>query len=434
MRGAAPAASSADVERATARAVAFFEGQRLGERRARDGLLVGIQAELATAPGQALDLYAIADGDAAALGHPLAVMVRKKLGFTLEAELFSNMLFTATLGASGLESVRALAPPLLATFRDSDADGLYHFFASLAFACDLDCTGVAGRARLVTGDLEPGTPAGAAALRRITQRVLRSAAVEDVSSLENQSYGKANGPLERLVFKVYPDDHDVQGPECDRGLKNNPVVVANALYPVLLELSLGLRAPDELVALKEYVEGEAEPRTGSASVAEIVAANVAYALRHLASFAFLQGCRYYASPDAFLCFFSESVRAYPALFEPLRTRRWLAHALAARRRVQSAEVPFDPHTSLNTAFRAVAADNAGLPGDDERARLLAQQGADGAWSDFDSLYTFGTSAQVHFRSRLVTTAFALRALAPAPLVTPGDAGWARPILERVPRL
>jgi hypothetical protein len=423
-------------ELARERATTFLERQL--ERIPSDGAgqWWGIQANLAAgpAPHEQLDLQRFFAEPRSADGavHPLAALAEKKLGFPLEPELFSNMLFVATLGACGSPRLEQLSRRLLATFRDSDADGLYHFFKTLKFACDLDCTGVAARACLVTGDLRLEEPAGIARLRRTAQRIYRSAATAQVSAEDNASHGKHNGPLFRHVFKVYPDDHDVQGPECDRGLKNNPVVVVNALYPVLLELKLGQRTLQDRIQLCEYVEGSSEPRRGEASVAQLLVANVRYAAWHLLSGDYRDGCRYYASPDIFLCFFSELIRDFPELFEPLGVSKRLGRAIEERRAVESTDMALDPLTSLNAALRAVAAANVGVDRSFELDRLLRAQGEDGAWNELDSLYTFGTARQIHFRSPLLTTAFALRALLPRPtepLAPAFHAEWSAPIVD-----
>jgi hypothetical protein len=423
-------------EEAILRATAYLEQQLASVRPDTTGRAWGIQANLAAGPlpHEQLDLqeYFAAPAGARQQGQTLAEWAEKKLGFPLEPELFSNMLFVATLGACGEARLEALCRSLLLTFRDSDADGLYHFFRSLKFACDLDCTGVAARACLVTGDLKLQEPAGIARLQRAANRIYRSGATRDVSAKHNQTHGKQNGTLYRHVFKVYPDDHDVQGPQCDRGLKNNPVVVVNALYPVLLELKLGRRSLDERVALCEYFEGEAEPRRGEATVAELLVANVRYVAWHLLSGDYAEGCRYYASPDTFLCFFSELIRDFPELFEPLGVSRRLGRAIEARREVASDDVALNPLTSLNAALRAVAAANVGVDRSFELNLLLRCQNDDGAWNELDSLYTFGTARQIHFRSPLLTTGFALRAFLPRPkepLAPAACQGWAEPIVN-----
>jgi len=436
----APASAAAIAPRSRVevleRATAFLEEQLARVPTDASGRSWGIQANLAAGPGpnEQLDLqqYFAAPAGTKQAGHQLAEWAEKKLGFPLEPELFSNMLFVATLGACGDERLEALCRSLLLTFRDSDADGLYHFFRSLKFACDLDCTGVAARACLVTGDLKLVEPAGVARLKRTASRIYRSAATQDVSAAQNASHGKQNGSLYKPVFKVYPDDHDVQGPECDRGLKNNPVVVVNALYPVLLELKLGQRALDERVRLCEYVEGRSEPRTAEASVGELLKANVHYVAMHLLSGEYAEGCRYYASPDTFLCFFSELIRDFPELFEPLGLRKRLGSGIESRRGVRSQDVALNPFTSLNAALRAVAAANVGVDRSFELELLLRSQGEDGAWNELDSLYTFGTARQIHFRSPLLTTGFALRAFLPRPkepLVPPHREDWAEPLVS-----
>ncbi|NUO52138.1 MAG: hypothetical protein HOV80_25070 [Polyangiaceae bacterium] len=429
-----------------------MERQRLAQRTTRDGRCVGIQATLATgSDGGGLDLYAVLDGmvghettdqealfaddPARELWATLGKMIEQKLGFPLEPELFSNMLFVAALGRVADEAVRKQVASLLDTFRDTDVRGLYHFFLSLRFAGDIDCTGVAARARLVSGDIDPGTAAGRAALREVTTTILASAATRTVASSENSTHGKENGDLRRNVFKVYLDDHDRQGPECDRGLKNNPVVTANALFAPLLELKLGLRSPDEVIELKEYVEGEDTPRTASATVAEILTANVLYAIGYLLSGDWRRGCRYYASPDAFLCFLSESIREFPELFDEFGASEAIRAAIEERRHTEGGDVAENPMTSLNVAWRAIAAANVGLDATPELDRLVARQHEDGSWHDPDSLYTFGsnTSITMHFRSTVVTAGFAIRALSqPAERLTQiSSSAWARPLIDGV---
>lgn len=442
-----PRSRRSSIVDAIERATQFLIEQRLPERRAADGRVVGIQATLAMAKGDGLELYSLLDGmvghadsdeskvfagdPAADLWRDIRGMVERKLGFPLEPELFSNMLFVAAVGASDEPALRHICRALLPAFQRSDADGLFHFFTSLRFACDLDCTGMAARALLTAGAIDPQTPVGAATLRRITSRILKSAATCDVSREANASHGKDNGPLRRLVIKVYPDDHEVQGPECDRGLKNNPVVATNALYPLLVELKLGLRDPFELVLLKEYAHGEVEPRTSFATVKEIVAENIRYVAGYLLSGDWRSGCRYYASPDAFLCFFSECLSEFPELFAAFDAINVMRLALLERRGVVDEDAALDPGSSLNCAFRAIAADNVGLDNSFEVDRLLASQAADGSWNGRDALYTFGAATPVYFRSVAVTTGFAIRALAPTPRPSPSSVDWTAPILDEM---
>jgi hypothetical protein len=430
---------------AAERCVAFLLSQGLEQRCARDGRRVGIQSTLALSPtGEgAIELYDLLDGEVGGSDAPdqtrrdwakVARNIEDKLGFSLEPELFSNMLFVAHTADMPRPHVQRLALRMLDTFKNSDARGLYHFFTSLRFACDIDCTGVAARARLMAGDIDLESAEGRRELRQITDRILRSAAVTDVGAEQNRSHGKDNGPLTRHVFKVYLDDHGIQGREYDRGLKNNPVVVANALFPVLFELSRGRRRLDEAIPLCEYFDGAREPRTGQATVAEIVAANLRYVQRHLVSDDLARGCRYYASPDAFLCFYSELIRHFGPMTAVLGSTSPLVRAIEERRDTRADGVG-DPHFSLNAALRAIAAGNVGLDRTPELRTLLDRQAADGGWPDFGALYTLGTSetASVYFGSPSLTCAFALRAFSdPSPLdgrCLRRDSSWMRVVRE-----
>ena len=427
---------------ARTKAIDFIVNRELATRRSADGALVGIQAILARAdePEVVLDLDLFLDAmvvdpeahDSAFSSDParegwraIANMASEKLGFPLEPELFSNMLFVAHLGRDPDPRIRELCLNLLSTFRDRHVGGLYHFFASLKFACDVDCTAMAARARLASGDIDPATSMGAKELRTITSAILRSAAVRDVESDANMTHGKSNGALSKNVFKVYLDDHLAQPPGCDRGLKINPVVVSNALGPVLLEIKLGLRRLDEVVDLLEYVEGVAEPRTGRATVLEIVAANIAYANAFLFSGEWRDGCRYYPSPDAFLCSYSENLRDYPELFGAFDAVSALREAIEIRRNDAFVDRATDPSSSLNVALRSIAAANANIDASLELDMLAARQDGSGAWSDIDCLYAFGgnTAIPVHFRSPVLTTAFAIRALSPAPAKAGGSGAF-----------
>jgi len=408
---------------AAERAVAYLLSQRLDERASLDGRRVGIQSSLSLSPAGegSIELYELLDGVVQGTTperqkwRHVAGKIERKLGFPLEPELFSNMLFVAVTANLTQPYLRRMCKSLLATFRRSDARGLYHFFTSLRFACDIDCTGVAARARLMSSDIDLDTPEGRAELRQITDRILRSAAVCDVASADNQSHGKENGALTRHVFKVYLDDHEVQGAEYDRGLKNNPVVVANALFPVLFELASGGRSPSEVIPLREFFDGSATPRTGQASVAEIVVANLRFLRRHLTSGAYRRGCRYYGSPDAFLCFYSELIAQFGPMTSILGSPERLVEAILERRGAQGEGIE-DPTSSLNSALRAIAAANLGIDRSAELRTLIDRQTEDGCFPDFGPLYSLGTSstASVYFGSQALSVAFALRAFLPGP--------------------
>ncbi len=413
------------------RAVTYLVNERLEERRATHGGVVGIQSRLATDPGgsTAIDLTRIADGlveederdglSAAAgltqMWQEIADSIHARLGFPLEPELFSNMLFVGHVGAVDHPYIRRLATTLLKTFHNSDANGLYHFFTSLRFAGDIDCTAAAARARIVMRDLGLDSSRSITDLRQVTDRILRSAAVCDVAEDDNVSHGKRNGTLYRHVFKVYLDDHEIHGAEFDRGLKNNPVVVASALFPILHELAGNLRRPGDMVPLKEFVAGSDEPRTGTATVADILSANLSYLAHYIRSGSWERGCRYYPSPDAFLYFYSELVREFPEVTEPFGLRPILLAGVERRRRNDTNGVD-DPWGSLNAALRAIAARNFGMDSDPELEHLVRTQDPDGSWSDFGALYCLGstTAPRIYFGSPAQTTAYAVRALSPTP--------------------
>jgi len=424
---------SARVRQARERAISYLVDQRVEHRRSPDGRIVGIQSSLSLKDtGEAaIPLYEFVDGVVSGANNAesgfsvrdslretwqcIADEVLARFGFPLEAELFSNMLFVALVGVVDHPRLRSIARALLSTFRHSHACGLYHFFTSLRFACDIDCTGVAAKARLVMGDIDLLSPRGVQELRRITDRILRSAAICDLPGEANRSHGKDNGPLRRNVFKVYVDDHQVQGAEMDRGLKNNPVAVANALIPVLIELSTGNRQLDEVIPLREYPGEGQNVRTGRATVAEIVAMNVAYVTGYFLSGDWQQGCRYYGSPDAFLCFYTELIREFEELAKMFGIPALLVDAIDERRRSNGQGIA-DPTSSLNLSLRAIAAGNLGVDRSCEIEQLLYQQGRDGGWSDFGALYALGSNKgpRIYFGSTAQTTAFAIRALAPTP--------------------
>lgn len=445
-----------DERRALARerAIMYLVDQRLEERRAADGRCVGIQSCLATSPSgkNAIDLYRIVDGmvmDSEAratvfaedpvgdLWQEIANWVRQRLGFPLEPELFSNMLYVAHLGVVDHPYVKRIARELLSTFRNSHAHGLYHFFTSLRFAGDVDCTAMAARARIVAGDFDFEQESGRADLRQITDRILGSAAVCDVEAEDNTSHGKNNGALRRGVFKVYLDDHEIHGAAYDRGLKINPVVVANALFPVLFELSMGLRDPGEVIKLKEFPPGSELPRTGHATVSEIVAANLAFLAGHILTGRWREGCRYYPSPDAFLCFYSELVREYPEVADMFGMRGTLEDAIEERREAEDDGIT-DPNGTLNTSLRAIAAQNFGVDAWPELEHLMATQEDEGGWSDYAALYCLGTNnaPRVYFGSPVQTAAFAARALSRTPRqIAPVDPssrqGWVGDVVKHL---
>ena len=357
-----------------------------------------------------------ADDPSALMWKSVIESVRRELGFPLEPELFSNMLVTALLGGSDDPRAPACMERLTSVFADTHVQGLYHFFSSHRFAGDVDCTATAVRARAAAG-----LPRLAAA----TDRILGSAAVSDRTAEENRSHGKDNGALRRHVFKVYLDDHVSFGPKLDRGLKHDHAVVANALFAVLSELKAGLRDLDDRVELLEFAQGSAAPRTGTATVREIVSANLRYSIEYLAGDAWRTGTRYYKSADAFLFFASELVREFEALGEATGLTALLTEAVTERRRSEHSTVPLD------LALRANAVRNLGLDATAEQAALVRLQTPSGAWPGFGALYALGSAKvpAVYFGSEAVTVAFAARALARRHRPEPAaDPKWWEPIV------
>ncbi len=133
----------------------------------------------------------------------------------------------------------------------------------------------------------------------------------------------------------------------------------------------------------------------------------------------------------------EHSRLSGALWRIFAQTKALQDAVAERRKAARGDLTTDPTTSLNTAFRAIAARAVGLDPSEELDALATRQDEDGGYSDPDCLYCFGSSTSIplYFRSNLVTTAFAVRALAEdAPTVAPriaGDRAWVNPIIDRV---
>jgi len=187
------------------------------------------------------------------------------------------------------------------------------------------------------------------------------------------------------------------------------VVVVNALYPLLAEVAAGRRSLMEEVPLAEFVDGQARPRTGVSTVAQIIAANLDYCARYLKSGEFLRGSRYYPSPDTFLCFYSDLVARFGA-------RQAEADGLGAalRAAIEGRRLQAPRPSALETALRAIAARSVGLDPTPECSRLIETQAPDGAWAPFEGLYTLAKgSAKLYFGSRVLTALFAVRALSGA---------------------
>lgn len=130
-------------------------------------------------------------------------------------------------------------------------------------------------------------------------------------------------------------------------------------------------------------------------------AHVAHVLRERE---YLDGTRYYHSPDAFLFFAGRLVRRLTEAGDR-ETRDQLQPVLrsAVRERQGATRAPID------LAQRVILARWLDLDARAERQTLLAQRRADGAWPR-DSLFRYGRR-QIYFGSSALATAFAVRALA-----------------------
>lgn len=399
---------------------------RLLERHTEDGLRVGVQANISTQEdgSNAHNLSHIqrvakaSSGEAAnktgqtALWQKILADIQRRLGFSIEPEFFSNMLFASYLGHLPNHAIRDLAEGLCETYRDRALFGLYGFFATMRFAADIDCTGVAMRSRIVLGEVDPETESGAEILRATTSQILKSASVAQVSARENCNHGKENGALELNVFKVYLDNHEIQGALLDRGLKQDAAVVNHGLYAVLFEVAHGLRDLDEEIRLLEYVAGCDLPRQRCDTVGNIIKANINFLRAQFETGVWLSGTRYYSMPDALLCFTSELCTSFSDFFEAIEMTPLLQNSLAQLRAKSN-----DPN-ALELSLRVISAQNLGLDSETELEGLLQLQDEAGGFSQFCPLYKMPTPKNpVYFGSAEQTLSFAIRALSNYPPVS-----------------
>lgn len=118
---------------------------------------------------------------------------------------------------------------------------------------------------------------------------------------------------------------------------------------------------------------------------------------HLDSSSYLNGSRYYHSPDSFLYFMNRLTR-FPELAEEIKNKL----PLHLEQRLGKTEYPLD------LAMRISVAGSLGISNELERERLLQLQEKDGSWSA-DALFHYG-SKQGYFGSKAITTAFSMKAL------------------------
>jgi hypothetical protein len=368
-------------------------------------------------------------------------ILRNKLGCALARENFTEM-----LALKLLRSNVQMIPNL-------DITGLHHywirnvldkgllnsecwrflFFNTRNFAADADCTGVALTGLYDTGGISDDE------LIKGVRELLSSAGVKNLSVDANKLQNKGNqGSLMENVFKTYFEDQkfvdyqkngsiDKQSGAAFRGCKHDPVVVVNAILPILKALKTKKLRLDETVQLNEYAEQgcftiEEFPRYTSrenqVTVGNIIDANWRYIANHLPEVE--NGTRYYPYPETFLCFLSELLWAFPR-----ETTKGINSELFREKIVDSLETVCDPQSplqrnSLRLAQLIIAADNYNTsvfignkiplkPIQNAKKLVLNSMKSDGSWAAAP-LYTLGTNKKIYFGSAAISTIFAIRAL------------------------
>lgn len=318
---------------------------------------LGIQSSLAFR-GDFADAFPLAELRARSIARH-----RIDPGFDAGPETFSAMVAARLLARAGVRG--ALLSALCRSFADRHLERRFRFFhGGLGFAADADCTGVALAALH-----------DARALRR---EHLFAGARELLACVPERHAERDDAALVDHVPLVYWDDDREPG-VARRGLKQDPVVAANALYALLAAEEAGL----------------ADPR-----LPRFVAATLGYLRDALSSG--VERTRYYPSRDALLCFVGELQARFPALQPELA----LSLRTAVRVRLADREAP---ETPIDLAMRLLAAAAARLDPAPLRERLLAAQRDDGTWPA-GPFFTLGRIPGLAFGSAALTTAFAVAAL------------------------
>ncbi len=304
------------------------------------------------------------------------------IGFDMGDEAFSAML-ALTLLPAPVEGRGRKVIDRLAQLVEEHRQGwrFRFFFDPNGFPADTDCTAVASGALYERGVIS------SAELLLFARELLRAAAPADYTPRARDD------TLYPGVVMVYWEDGAESGTMA-RGRKHDAVVCAHALYTLKL----------------------AEHR-GLADAGQTVDATLRFVVDHLISRRFLEGTRYYPSPDAFLYASSRLCARFPechsALAGPLREalREHEARIEAGQR---------DEGTrALDLAQRIIVVDNFGsAQGQTRRRTMLArQQLPDGSWPAAP-FYRLGRHP-VHFGSTMLTTLFAIRALQTQPVSRTG---------------
>ncbi|MEU9178397.1 hypothetical protein AB0C90_16380 [Streptomyces sp. NPDC048550] len=309
-------------------------------------------------------------------------------GFDLGAEAFSAMLTLTLFPPSWGRPPSALLRQVEAARWESR----YRFFTDAnSFPADTDCTGLALSALHEHGQLS------SADLDMSVHDLLRSAAEGLLPGRDSRDDDALHPGVPMVYWEDGREPHTL-----NRGRKHDAVACANALH------AIHLAGPQTLTDAQT-----------------VISASMRYLADHLTSRRYLDGTRYYPSPDTFLYAASRLCARFRssthALASPLR-RAW-----QEREEYADAQAPDPgPGTPLDLALRTLTADNLALTtGQDQRRRLLAQaQRPDGSWAACP-YYSMGRFP-VFFGSPYLTTLFCLRALATresTPFSSPRQAEW-----------
>lgn len=368
-------------------------------------------------------------------------LLQNKLGCTLVRENFTEMLALKFLRCNALMipnlDITGLRQYLIRNVLDK---GLLNrecwrflFFNSRNFAADTDCTGVA------LAGLYDADGISDDELIKGVRELLSSAAVKKLSADANKVQNKENqGGLLENVFKTYFEDRKFvdyqksgsfykQSGAAFRGCKHDPVVVVNAMLPILKALQTQKLHLDEAVQLNEYVEQhccavqqcpEYLSRENQVRVEDIIEANWRYIANHLSQVE--TGTRYYPYPETFLCFLSELFWIFPR-----ETTEAINNELFRAKIVNSLEAVFHPQSllqrnPLRLAQLIIAADNYNTSAfiankippkaiQNAKELVLNSMKSDGSWAAAP-LFTLGTNREIYFGSAAISTIFAIRAL------------------------
>jgi hypothetical protein len=204
---------------------------------------------------------------------------------------------------------------------------------------------------------------------------------------------------------IYPPDTDTNALGCSILLENERITKQDA--HAILDTILRYRDENELIQV--WLSKNRSNRTDV-----VVCANALYLayllgrqeetketenrlIQALDSNEYLEGTRYYESPDSFLYFISKLIK-FPEFSNKLKTKL----TIHLQKRIGTTSFPLD------IAMRIIISDILEIPNESEKQKLLYLQEQDGSWS-IDSLFHYG-GKEGYFGNRAITTAFAIKAL------------------------